>query len=250
MTLNRKYFWFILLLWLFYPWHFTHAQQKEVTNEFAVWKGFFLNTRIAARNSIFTDLHHISGSFAVARAGLTQHLPHGVDVTAGYARLWLTVPGSGSDALDRNEHRPWMQVAVLGKIGSNINLGTRIRYDLRFRQRVEAAELLPKYDLTHRVRLQETLRLNFPGFKTEWMLPYLVLSNEILLNFGENVSYNTFDQNRLSLMLGLEHNFLRLQTGYMHRFVQSASVPNRYTNNHNLTVWLFYTLDIRKKTKE
>ncbi|WP_299821323.1 DUF2490 domain-containing protein [uncultured Pontibacter sp.] len=240
----------MLLLWCINPWHTAHAQQKDVVDEFAAWKGILLNTRLTQRNSIFTDLHHIGKSFVVIRAGLTQHLPYGVDVTAGYARVWLTVPGAKDDALKRNERRPWMQVAVPGKIGRDISLGTRVRYDLRFRQRVVAAELQPKYDLTQRIRLQETLRLNLPSLQTGQVLPYIVLSDEVLLNFGKYVTHNTFDQNRLSLMLGLQHKDLRLQTGYMHRFVQSATVPNRYTSNHNAVVWLFYTLDLRKQEHE
>ena len=238
-----------LILCLFYQ-DKAFAQQKQVNAAHAAWGAAFVSFRVSDKFSLYTDLHHINGAFTVARLGLTHHLPHHINATAGYSFAWLPVPGTDSEALKRHEHRPWLQVFVPHTVSQNISLSTRLRYDMRYKQQVEQGILLSGYEFNHRLRLQETLRLNLPSLKSGETMPYLILSNEVFLNFGENISHNTFDQNRLGLMAGLERGPLRLQAGYMNRFVQSGSVPNSYTNNHNYTLWLFYTLDLRKQEEQ
>ncbi|MDX5436935.1 MAG: DUF2490 domain-containing protein [Pontibacter sp.] len=224
--------------------------QKEVVEEHAAWGALFGSVRISKYSSIYTDLHHIDGTFTVARLGLTRHLPHNINLTAGHSYAWLPVPGSGSDALKRHEHRPWLQVNVPHSAGQRLRFATRFRYDMRFRERVEQAQLISGYVFNHRLRLQETLRLDLPSLRYNGTLPFLVLMDEVLLNFGKNITHNTFDQNRLGIMAGIEREQLRLQAGYFNWFVQSGTVPNRYTIKHNYTVWLFYTLDLRKPQQE
>ncbi|MBC5991320.1 DUF2490 domain-containing protein [Pontibacter cellulosilyticus] len=239
--------WLILCL---LPQGKTVAQQKQVSIEHAAWEAAFVNFRVSDKFSLYTDMHHINGAFTVARLGLTHHLPHHINATAGYSFAWLTVPGTDSEALKRHEHRPWLQVFVPHTVSRNLSLSTRLRYDMRYKQKVEQGRLLSGYEFNHRLRLQETLRLNLSFLKTMEIIPYFILSNEVFLNFGKRIVHNTFDQNRLGLMAGMERGPLRLQTGYMNRFVQSGSVPNRYTNNHNFTLWLFYTLDLRKQEEQ
>ncbi|MFD2515443.1 DUF2490 domain-containing protein [Pontibacter locisalis] len=240
----------LLFTWLFLSviaFQKVQAQKKEIREEHAVWEAAFGNFRVSEHQSVYVDLHHIKGSFTVARIGLTQHLSHNISATGGYSFAWLTVPGADSDALKRHEHRPWLQVVAPARLTQNLNLSTRFRYDMRYKQRVENATLQSAYDFSQRLRLQEILRLNLPSLKTGESMPYLALSNEVMLNVGRNVTHNLFDQNRLGLMAGLEWPKIRLQAGYINRFVQSASVPNRYTSNHNYTIWLFYSLDLRKQ---
>lgn len=141
------------------------AQRKEVSAAHAAWEAVSGTFRISRNHAVYTDLHHVGGLFTVARIGLVRHLPHGVSATAGYSFAWLTVPGSDSDALERHEHRPWLQALVPAKLGQHLTLSTRLRYDMRFKQRVKQAVLQPKYDFNHRLRLQESLRLNLPSLK-------------------------------------------------------------------------------------
>jgi hypothetical protein len=219
-----------------------NAQQKEVRHARQVWGGYMTTARISERFSIWNDFHYIPGGFGVARTGLTTHLPHRIDVTAGYARVWLPVAGE----LRRPEHRPWAQVVLPTPLGGNFNLQHRIRWDLRYRQRVAGIELQDSYTFNHRGRIQAVLRKNFPSLAFQGMVPSLVVADELLMNIGKEVGVNSFDQNRISLMAGLRHRGLLLQAGYMNRYVQSP-IAGRYTSNHTLVVWLFHNMDLRKK---
>ena len=242
----KELFFFLSGLALLSPGYLA-AQEKQVDTDSQVWTAAFGNIRFSDANSLFVDLHYVGHSFAVTRAGIVYHLSNDIAATAGFARLWLTVPGSGHDRLERHEHRPWAQVFVRSPLPGNFSMTHRLRYDLRFRERVANGEVRQGYNFNHRLRLQETVQLNLPWLKLGKVTPYVVLADEVLLNFGEEVVYNTFDQNRLSLMVGGQLRSIRLQTGYMNRFVQSAAAPGRYSNIHTLVIWLFYNLDIRRQ---
>jgi hypothetical protein len=76
--------------------------------------------------------------------------------------------------------------------------------------------------------------------------PYVALSNEILVNFGDEVQ-SSFDQNRLSISFGVERKQTQYQLGLMNRFVQQTS--NQYALNHTLVVWIIQKFDLKKLLK-
>lgn len=228
----------------------TLAQQKKVVVDYSPWYSFISNGRLNHKSGITMDAQHIPGSLSLVRAGYVYFLPQRTDVTVGYARLWLRAPGALTDALERNEHRPWLQLQHRSGISRQLTLRQRLRYELRFLQAVQLGHPQQAFNHNHRLRLQEHLQLYLPGLSIGKAEPSLILSEEILLNFGRNISHNTFDQNRLAFLLGLKQGPLQLQTGYTHRFVQSGSVSNRYISQHNLVVWLIYNIDFRKTPEQ
>ncbi|WP_299700744.1 DUF2490 domain-containing protein [uncultured Pontibacter sp.] len=240
--LNRGRFWAALLvvtcLWGALP---VEAQQKEVRHEEQLWLGYMNSTRVSEHFSIWNDFHYIPNGFGVARTGLTKHFPHRIDLTAGYAHVRLPV----SDELRRREHRPWGQVVIPTPLGGHFALQHRLRWDLRYRQRVADGEIASGYTFNHRARLQTILRRNFPDLAMGELVPSLVLANELMVNLGREV-VAPFDQNRVSLMAAARYRALMLQAGYMNRYVQSTKA-GRFTSNHTLVFWLFHNIDLRSK---
>lgn len=232
-----------LLLCLGWPLQVT-AQQKEVLQQEQLWLGYMTSARISERFSLWNDFHYIPGGFGVVRTGLTTHLPHRIDVTAGYAHLWLPL----NEQMRRREHRPWGQVVVPTPLGGNFALQHRLRWDMRYRQRVADGEITEGYTFNHRARVQAVLRRNFPNLTVGGVLPSLVLANELIMNLGKEATA-PFDQNRISLMAAGRYKGLTLQAGYMNRYVQSAT-PGRFTSNHTLVFWLFHNMDWRTKEPE
>ena len=90
----------------------------------------------------------------------------------------------------------------------------RYRYELRWQERPSQDD----YRFFTRFRLRYRIRyvINKEDFYQNNML-YAAVSNEIGLNMGKNVTYNTFNQNRLYVGMGL-------------RFATSARVELRYVN--------------------
>jgi hypothetical protein len=232
----------VLILWCLPQW--VWAQGKDVQQDEQLWFGYMTSGRVSERFSIWNDVHYVPGGFGVARTGLTTHFPNRIDLTAGYAHLWLPL---GED-MRRREHRPWAQVVIPTPLGGNFALQHRLRWDMRYRQRVADGSIVDGYTFNHRARVQVVLRRNFPALAIGEVVPSLVLADELLMNLGREASA-PFDQNRISLMAAARYKGLMLQAGYMNRYVQT-STPGRFTRNHTMVVWLFHNMDWRKKETE
>ncbi len=83
------------------------------------------------------------------------------------------------------------------------------------------------------------------------MLPQLVVADEVHIHFGEDVVYNTFNQNRI--FAGISQRISKAVTfdfGYMHVYQQRYS-GYQYDSNHTIRLFFYYTPDFRgKKDKE
>lgn len=218
------------------------AQIRSVERNNQYWIGYMTSTMISERYSIWNDFHLVPEGFAVVRTGLTRHMPK-TSVTAGYAYLWLP-PGSGNVRLVRHEHRPWAQLQFNLPVAGPYSFIQRVRYDARFRQNVSNGEVLDGYAFNHRVRFLMSLKRTLGRTEGKTVIPYVALSNEVLLNFGREITNNTFDQNRLSLSLGVQTKKTQYQLGFMNRFVQSG--PARFTTNNTVVLWVTQKFDIKK----
>jgi len=78
-------------------------------------------------------------------------------------------------------------------------------------------------------------------------LPSLVLSDEVLVQFGKNIVYNAFDQNRLFIGLKIPvRRDLSFDFGYMN-VLQQKSTGYKFDSNNVLRLFIYYTPDFRKK---
>jgi hypothetical protein len=74
-----------------------------------------------------------------------------------------------------------------------------------------------------------------------------ILNDEIHVNFGKNIVYNIFDQNRFFIGFAYHTNAHdNLQFGYMNVFQQLAA-GNQYKSIHALRLFYFHNVDLRKK---
>jgi hypothetical protein len=221
---------------------FTVTAQKKVDPNNQVWVGYMTSGKISERYSLWNDFHYVPESFGIIRTGFTRHLSTTAAVTAGYAYLWLS-PKTGVTELNRNEHRPWGQLQLNLPVAETWSFTHRLRYDARFRENVSNGEITEGYTFNHRVRILLSIKKTIGNNPERKLTPYLSLSNETLLNFGNEV-VTTFDQNRLSLSFGLQRKQIQYQIGYMNRFVQTG--PSNYTLNRTLVFWVIQKFDFKK----
>jgi hypothetical protein len=95
-----------------------------------------------------------------------------------------------------------------------------------------------KATYTNRIRVFQ--RFSFPLNNTEIIDKTLYIStyDEIFINFGKNVSYNIFDQNRAYLGLGYKVPKLgRVELGYMNQLLLKSD-GIKLENNHTMMVSL------------
>jgi hypothetical protein len=79
-------------------------------------------------------------------------------------------------------------------------------------------------------------------------MPSLVVADEILIHFGKEVVYNTFDQNRF--FIGIKQNVspkLSFDFGYMNVYQQKYS-GYQYDSNHTLRLFFYYNNSFKNLT--
>ena len=121
-----------------------------------------------------------------------------------------------------------------------------LRLEEKYRQKIlNDSTLADGYNFNYKLRYNLFYEIPFsqkPDNKFSF-----VINDEVHINFGKQVVYNYFDQNRF--FVGLKFNTAKhdnIQLGYMNLFQQLAS-GNRFRNNHIIRLFYFQNLDWRKK---
>jgi hypothetical protein len=235
------------------------APAKNTVEQTNSWLCYFGTWRFTNEWSLWTELQlrRANGIAAwqqiLPRIGVQYHLNNDVWFTAGYAYV-LTYPYGKLPiplAEPRPEHRPWEQVTLRHKQGT-VEFQHRFRLEQRLLQRwtdVDAASglrlLTDGFTLENRMRYR--LWVVIPFTSTPQGAPELfsVVHNEIFVNFGGNVGYNIFDQNRFGITLGYQFSpALNVQVGYMNQYIQKSNGRDA-ESNHTLTLFVFHNVDFR-----
>jgi hypothetical protein len=244
---------FIILLLFFQfnsPGLFAQAAQKDITHNTHTWVSINSNLFISKQWFIMTDLHlrendfFASNSFLFGRIGLGYQVDKQVSFAAGYGNL-LAAPALAGGRTRADENRLFQQVQLLTSY-KKIKMLQRLRNEQRWQPIVLNDQNTGKNKFSNRVRY--LLNLSIPVFKNP-RLPQLVIADEILLQFGKDVVYNTFDQNRL--FIGIKQkisNSLSFDAGYMNVFQQKSN-GNSYNQNDTYRLFFYYNLHSNKEGK-
>lgn len=184
------------------------------------------------------------------RTGIDYYTKNNLRWTLGYAFVETYPYGEFAVAETFPEHRIWQQLLVSQSLGK-----VKLSHRYRLEQRMLGNSTTGKFeDGRYENRFRYMAKATFNLTKSEKPV-FLAVYDEIFVNFGEDVGYNLFDQNRLYGALGftLSPN-LKLELGYLNQRVllrgldSSGGVPkNRVENNHTLQVGLFSTIPFTNK---
>lgn len=225
-----------------------HTQKLE-----QVWTAYFNQTRFSNKWGMWLDVqlrtkedffNHFS-QFLV-RPGITYYVNDNVRLTAGYAHFWF-YPADNHSKITQPENRLWQQVQWFTKYKRNRTVQA-LRLEERYRRKIlNDSTLASGYTFNYRLRYNFSwqIPLSKEVEKGSWSF---VLGNEVFVNFGKQITYNYFDQNRF--FTGLAYNPSTtdyLQFGYMNIFQQLAT-GNNYRSTSIARVAYLHNLDLRKKT--
>lgn len=225
---------------------------KQTAHLNQIWAAYFNQTRFTNKWGAWVDLHvRTKEDFAtnlsqsIVRLGLTLYLNDQTKLTAGYAFI-NHFPADNHKNISVPEHRPWQQIQWHTRY-SKIRTMQWIRLEERLRQKVENNDRLAHgYNFNYRLRynILISLPLSKKGVAAGgWSF---ILNDEIHINFGKEIVYNYFDQNRFFSGFAYHTNAHdNIQIGYMNLF-QQLQTGNRYRNIHALRIFYFHNLDIRK----
>lgn len=239
----------------FFAAQYGNAQQKIIAEEEQFWTGYFNQTRFNNKWGIWADVHIRTKenffnnlSQIVVRPGITYYLSNDLKLTAGYAYI-NHFPADNHKNISQPEHRPWQQLQFHSKY-PRIKLMQWVRLEERFRRKILNDDALADgYNFNFRLRYnilsQFALNRKIPFKPGSFSF---VLSNELFINAGREITYNVYDQNRFFAGFHYHVNTHdNLQFGYMNLYQQQAA-GNKYRNLQVARVFYFHQLDLRKKT--
>ena len=124
-----------------------------------------------------------------------------------------------------------------------------IRLEERFRRKILNDSTLAdgtSFNFRIRYNILFEIPLSRKGFVPKSV--GFVVNDEVHVNFGKEIVYNYFDQNRFFLGFAYHVNkHDNLQLGYMNVF-QQLPAGNKYRSNHVARVFYFHNLDLRTKS--
>jgi hypothetical protein len=228
------------------------AQKQVITTE-QTWLGYIQQVRFTKKWGANADAHFrtadnlVKGNnLSLIRFGGVYFIDDQTQLTAGYTYFHY-YPGDAHPLEPRPEHRLWQQALWITNY-PKLRVQHRLRLEERWRKKInDMGGVDNDYNFNWRARAQ--LQLLYPLGKKPFApgSVALMLANEIMLNFGREIVFNTFDQNRLvtGLQLQMGKNSF-LQVGYMNIFQQQAS-GNRYRLSHVARIFYTHNIDLRKE---
>lgn len=210
-----------------------------------VWVGYFSMIKFNDKWSLNSDAQFRTRnevknySQALLRTGLSYKLNEKVDVTLGLAHFRFFITNDKT----RGEWRPWQEFKLNDKFG-NCKLSHRFRVEQRFNETVKNSEATNDYQFNFRFRYRFDLRYPILKENKSGNNIYALIGNEIMVNAGNNISYNYFDQDRLYVGVNYEINKkIALQLQYMHIW-QQASNGLILNSNEVIRLNIYHTISI------
>lgn len=189
----------------------------------SVWLGYFNSTTIGKKWNVNTDIQYrtrewlVKPSQFLVRSGVGYKLNDKLRITIGAAhfRFYLT------SVATRGEWRPWQEL-LINDVAGKTKITHRFRAEQRFNQKVVGNKPIDDYSFNWRFRYRiEAIR---PLLKNGDRGIALILGNEILINAGNNIRYNYFDQDRLYAGFNFDQNkYLTYQIEFMHIWQQQTN---------------------------
>jgi len=227
----------------------TEPPTKNVNQQSQTW---------ISLNSVFQLTNHWSGladlhirrsnfvkdpSFNFIRFGARYGFNDNLKISAGYAHLWLAKDENWT--LYLNENRIYQEFILADTYPTFSGL-FRIRTEQRFFNNIQDGTSLKDDYFINRIRFLLSVSIPFKqGGKTSFLV-----ANEIHLNFGKEVVFNTFDQNRFTVGIKQKLNkSWSFDCGYMLVYQQLLSGTD-YNLNHTFRLFFYGNFDLRKNKGE
>jgi Protein of unknown function (DUF2490) len=232
-------------------------QARTHTTNHNAWIMYFGNHKFTSRIGIHVEAQVRRSEFVtddqqlLLRTGLDYYLKDNSRLTIGYAFVETYPYGDFAVANAFPEHRIWEQYATTQTLGK-LKLAHRYRLEQRMLGNAATGQFSGgRYENRFRYMAKLTYPLN-PSSKHPL---FIAASEEIFVNWGKDVAYNIFDQNRLYAALGYTFSSsAKIEVGFLYQIVELRSLANvtttpqnRIEDNYTFQVGFFHTLDLAGK---
>lgn len=229
-----------ILLCIFYSSLNLAQESKVINNQQIIWYTYNLNINLSAKWSVVTDIQErqfvnpTAQHLWAIRTNFKRDLGNQWDFGLGGMLFFQRSNTPEVSALPTiPELRPHVEFNNKQKIWKG-TLSHRYRFESRFFQNVNENEL--------------TKGLAFRNFRFRYLIGYMLplvnkkesndavlfvkLQDEIMLNFGNKIVTNIYDQNRIYIGFNyIVSKKTAFETGYLNSFQQQAKAGNFYDRN-------------------
>ncbi len=230
----------------------TQAQPavKQTSHQNLIWFAYFSQIDLSSKWFIASEIHERRFVFPdrqhqfVIRGHLHYRFDPDWNVSGGFT-YFLQSPQDpfSKSTLVVPELRPHIELAGARKFNSRWRFDHRYRLEKRFFRNFEGEELLSGYNSNFRFRYR--LTLSWLISKEDQPALTLKLSDEIHFNFGNEILYNHFDQNRI--YVGINYNLspqINIEAGYMNWY-QQRRTGNQFYDRDILRINLIHRMKLR-----
>ncbi|PJJ75475.1 uncharacterized protein DUF2490 [Thermoflavifilum aggregans] len=224
--------------------------QKQITHQQLYWIRYYGQYVLSPDWTLTLEVedrryftHNRQLYWVLPRINVLYNLGAGWQAAAGFTYYLTTNPADPekSSSVTVPELRPHQELDYRQNI-RKLTIDHRYRLEERWIHHSSGSELTPGYSFNFRFRYQ--LQLSYPIINKPQPAGRLTakLADEIMFNFGHQIVYNSFDQNRIyaGLNYGISPN-VQLELGYLNWFQQRSS-GNQYYNRDNIRFTLYHRL--------
>src|SRR6266542_528426 len=237
----------IFFFFFFCCFSFEANAQRQINHQSLFWVGSVNTIRFSEHWGVVADFHYrtfdfMSHTYNYITRGLgNYYFNENLTAGIGYAHIWSGAFTTASHPFS-NENRITEQVQLNSKKGK-FSISNRWRLEQRWQQKIVNNAKTNDYRFTDRVRYAITFVCS--PFKNK-MLPSFTNYDEVMVQFGKEVVYNTFDQVRFSF--GIRQNItprLNVDLNYVYVYQQQFS-GNQYLQGNTLRLYINYNVGCKK----
>jgi hypothetical protein len=230
---------------------FGQFNARNTTENFNSWFMYFGNHKLSDKIGWHSEVQLrrndgvSNAQQLLLRTGVDFYTKSNSRLTVGYAFVETHPYGEFAVTKSFPEHRIWQQLLTSQSLGK-----VKLSHRYRLEQRMIGNSSTGKFSngrYENRFRYMAKVILNLTNSEKP---VFLAAYDELFLNFGKEVAYNLFDQNRLYGAIGFTlAPDVKLELGYLNQRVQlrsldmsSGTARIRIENNHTLQIGLFSTI--------
>ena len=240
-------FYWVMLTLLFQMAAPAQTASKQINAQYQSWWSINQTIRLSKSWGLIFDFHlkrnHFLADpgFYLGRWGVNYWLKENMTATVGFAEIWVAPSVEGWQHFAQ-EHRIYQQFQLNAIIGKT-RISQRVTNEQRWQQKIVNDQFIHRYKFTNRVRYLFSATIPFCSKKKS---PSLVVSDELMVQWGKEIVLNTFDQNRF--FLGIKQPIgksLSMDAGYM-LIDQQKAAGYPYDKNHTFRCFFYYSPQFRK----
>jgi hypothetical protein len=229
------------------------AQDRETVDQTITWTSINSNFRFANKWMIVADaqfrfIHEFENMQHMVRAGVSYDITPNLSVVPlGYSFIYNYKYGKQPAGFVNHEQRLWQQIFYKHKI-KNIPMNHRLRLEERWLQERNATNESNDYsDYQWRMRYRILANIPLTAKSLDPKTFYLSVWDEFFVSWGETVTFNKINQNRIFIGPGYQvTKNTQIQAGYYYQMLIKANGAKQ-ENNIGFLIQLNANADLRGK---